>query len=76
MIRHEMSQVAKKTWPPMARRRPNRTDVGPASTQNNLPRIDGDSLTAHYVRSRNLLHYHMEPFSDSLVGKQNERERL
>ena len=23
MTRHEMSQVAKKTWPPMARRRPN-----------------------------------------------------
>ena len=30
MIRHEMAQAAEKTWPPMARRRPNRTDVGPA----------------------------------------------
>ena len=67
---------SQEKWPPMARRRPNRTDVGPASTQNNPPRIDGDSLTAHYVRPRNLLHYHMEPFSDSFVGKQNERERL
>ena len=37
MIRHEMSQVAEKTWPPMVRRRPNRTDVGPASAQNNPP---------------------------------------
>ena len=37
MIRYAMSQVAEKTWPPMARRRPNRTDVGPASAKNNLP---------------------------------------
>ena len=37
MIRHAMTQVAEKTWPPMARRRPNRTDVGPASAQNNPP---------------------------------------
>ena len=33
MIHHEMSQVAEKTWPPMARW----TDVGPASAQNNPP---------------------------------------
>ena len=37
MIRHEMSQVAEKTWPPMARRPPNRTDVGPALAENNPP---------------------------------------
>ena len=37
MNRHSMTQVAEKTWPPMARRRPNRTDVGPASAQNNPP---------------------------------------
>ena len=35
VIRHEMSQVAEKTWPPMARRRPNRTNVGSPSVQNN-----------------------------------------
>ena len=37
MTRHEMSQVAEKTWPPMARRRPNRTDVDTASAQNIRP---------------------------------------
>ena len=37
MIRHAITQVAEKTWPRMARRRPNRTDVGPASAQNNSP---------------------------------------